>query len=345
VPRDAHRGRIDGARGAGAAPAAGGTRAGGGRRRRSTAGAALAAMLLGFFVAGLLDAAALRRDAETMPIGGRRTVALWFVRPVAALGGAIGFDEPARALDRVLGRDGEGAHHTRDDLVAGGAAAIWPRTVTPARPLRLYVGGDSMAGQFGGHLVALAGRTGLVRARLDYRVSSGLSRPDFFDWPQRLIDEVADTRAEAVVMLLGGNDAQDVEWDGRVLDVGTPAWLDVYRLRVAEAMDIASAGGRRVYWVGQPVMRDRAYDERMAMLDRVYEEEAARHDGVTYIDARSLFAGPDGGFAAYLRGPDGVLTRMRGPDGVHFTRAGADRLAVRVLEVVRRDWGIQGDAR
>lgn len=313
-------------------------------RRRATAGAALAAMLLGFFLAGLLDAPALERDAEALPVGPRRTALLWLVRPMVGLSGAVALDAPARALDRALGRGDSDVHRSAEDLAAEGARPIWPREVSAQRPLRLYIAGDSMAGQFGRPLAELAEKTGLVRARLDYHVSSGLSRPDYFDWPQRLIGEIFDTRAEAVVVLVGGNDAQDVEWDGRVLKVGTEDWLEVYHLRVAEAMDIASAGGRRVYWVGQPVMRDRGYGERMAMLNRVYEEEAARREGVTFVDAWRLFSGPDGGFAAYLRDDGGELVRVRQADGIHLTRAGAELLAAHVLEVVLEDWSISETA-
>jgi len=329
---DAHAGKQE----------AGGTPAGRGRpRRRATAGAALAAMLLGFFLAGLLDATALRRDAESLPIGARRTALLWLVRPMTALSGAVGLDEPAVALDRALGRDEDG-HHTRRDLAVDDLRPIWPREVTARKPLRLYIAGDSMAGQFGGPLAATAEKTGRIRTRVDYHVNSGLSRPDYFDWPQRLIDEVFDSRAEALVFLVGGNDAQRVEWDGRVLEVGSKAWLDVYHLRVAETMEVATAGGRRLYWVGQPIMRDRAYGERMAMLNEVYEQEAARHEGVTYVDTWDLMAGKDGEYAAYLRGPDGDLERMRQADGVHLTRAGGDRIAARVLEVIRHDWDMDG---
>jgi len=301
-------------------------------------------MLLGFFLAGLLDAAALRRDVETMPFGAGRTTLLWLVRPMTALSGAIGIDEVAKALDGALGRQA-GPRHSREELVSQGSQPIWPRDVTAAKPLRLYIAGDSMAGQFGWPLKALAQETSPIKARVDYHVSSGLSRPDYFDWPQRLIDRLYETKAEAVVILLGGNDAQSVRWDGRVLKVDTRAWLDVYRRRVGEAMDIATAGGRRVYWVGQPVMRDRTYGERMAMLNRVYEEEAAGREGVTYVDSWDLFADRDGEFAAYLRGPDGDLVRLRQADGIHLTRAGADRLAARVLDVVREDWDIEGKDR
>jgi lysophospholipase L1-like esterase len=324
--------------GAAAAPARRGR-----QRRRYSAGAALAAMLLGFFLAGLLDAAALHRDVETMPIGARRTALLWLIRPMTALGDVVGLDEPAQALDRALDR-GDDAHHARGELVNGDGRPIWPREITDAAPLRLYIAGDSMAGQFGRPLAALAEETSPIETRVDYHVSSGLSRPEYFDWPQRLIDMVVESGAEAVVFLVGGNDAQDVKWEGRVLHVDSRAWLDLYRLRVAEAMEIATAGGRRVYWVGQPIMKDDTYRERMAMLNRVYEEVAATHDGVTYIDTWEMFADEDGEYAAYLHDASGDRVRMRQGDGIHLTRAGADRLSARVLAIVREDWGMDGGA-
>ncbi len=313
------------------------------RTRRATAGAALAAMLLGFFLAGLLDAATLRRDIETMPLGARRTTLLVLIAPMTALSGAVALDEPAQALDGLLGRAG-GGHHERGELTAGEARPAWPREVTTAKPLRLYIGGDSMAGQFGRPFAALAEATSPIKARVDYHVNSGLSRPDYFDWPQRLVDQVVESRAEAVVLLVGGNDAQDVKWQGKVLDVDSRAWLDLYRSRVDEVMTLATAGGRRVYWVGQPIMKDRTYARRMAALNRVYEEAAATHNGVTYVDSWELFADGDGGYAAYLRDGEGELVRMRQIDGIHLTRAGADLLSAHVLDVVRADWGIGGEA-
>ena len=307
-------------------------------RRRSAAGAALAALLLGFFVGGLLDAAALKSDAEALPIGTRRTVLVWLATPGAALNGALGLDGAAHAVDRLLGRADTLPHKKVSDLKTAEQKPAWPRTITERRPLRLYVAGDSMAGQFGGPFVGLAEKTGLVEAKLDYHVSSGLSRPDYFDWQQRLIDMIYRTKADATVFLVGGNDAQRVKNDDRVLEVGNEAWLALYHDRVSLAMDIATEGGRRVYWVGQPVMRDDVYGDRMKMLNAVYADEASRHPGVTYVDTWTLLSNKDGEYADYLRDGNGDLVRMRQADGIHLMRAGADRMAERVLEVIRADW-------
>ncbi len=66
-----------------------------------------------------------------------------------------------------------------------------------------------------------ARRPGWCKGKNDYHVSSGLSRPDFFDWPQRLVDEIVDFRPDAAAVLFGANDGQDVMYQGKVLKVGT----------------------------------------------------------------------------------------------------------------------------
>jgi len=57
-------------------------------------------------------------------------------------------------------------------------------------------------------------------------------------------------------------------------------------------------------------MKDEVYAARMARLNEVYEETAAEHEGVTYIDAWTLFADEDGG----ERGPREVSNKDQGGD-------------------------------
>ena len=307
------------------------------RRRRASAGAVLVAMLIGFFVAGLLDAKGIETDVKGKPLGAWRSIELTLLKPMTALSGALRLDRPAEALNAVLGR-GEGSHHSLAE-VKNKAKPKWPRVVTRKRPLRLFIVGDSMAQVFGSSLENLAEDTHLIRAKLEYRISSGLSRPDYFDWPQRLIDQLVEYDPDATAVLFGANDGQNVLYHGKVLEVGNKAWQEVYQKRVGRAMRILTRGGRRVYWVGNPIMRDAGYRDRIAMMDRIYEAEAAKHPGVTYIDTWHLMANAKGSYAEYLS-DGGDLVLMRAPDGIHLTRAGGDRMAQSVLDVIEKDWGI-----
>jgi len=306
------------------------------RRGLATAGAALAAMLLGFFLGGLLDADGIIADVKGRPLGTARSIQLALLRPVEGLSGALRLDRPGAALNRLLGRDG-GGHHSLAEA-SSAQKPLWPRAITRAKPLRLYVAGDSMAQVFGSSVVNVAEATGLAKGKLDYHVSSGLSRPDYYDWPQRLIDQIVDYKPDAAVMLFGANDGQNVLYQGRVLKVGSKEWQEVYAKRVGEAMRILTRGGRRVYWVGNPIMRDFGYRKRIAMMNHIYEAEAKKHPGVFFVSTWTALANDKGAYAEYLRDDSGDLVLMRAPDGIHLTRAGGDRMAKVVLDTVYRDW-------
>ncbi len=312
------------------------------RRRRLSAGAVLLAMLLGFFVAGLLDASNIKKDVEARPYGALRSLQLALLAPMTGLSGLVRADDLGAAVASALGR-GEEEHHTLAE-VKKAKKSLWPRTITEKKPLRLYVAGDSMDQVFGSSLVNLSEATGLVKAKNDYKVSSGLSRPDFYDWPQRLVDQIVDYRPDAAVVLFGANDAQNVLYEGEVLKVGAKAWQEVYARRVGEAMEILTKGGRRVYWVGQPIMRDFGYRERIAMMNHIYEAEAKKHPGVAFVSIWQALANEKGSYAEYLEDENGDQVLMRAPDGIHLSREGGDRMAQVVLDVIEKDWGMAGEA-
>jgi uncharacterized protein len=311
---------------------------GGPRRRRASAAAVLAAMLIGFFVAGLLDAKAIETQVKGKPLGTGRSMELALLKPMVLLSGALRLDRPAESIDAMLGR-GQEQHHSLAE-VRTKVKPKWPRKITRRDPLRLYIIGDSMAQVFGSSLENLAEATHLIKAKLDYKVSSGLSRPDFFDWPQRMVDQIVEYDPDATAVLFGANDGQNFFFKGKVLKVGSKAWQDVYQKRVGKAMTILTRGGRRAYWVGNPIMRDAGYRDRIAMMDHLYEAEAQNHPGVTYISTWKLMADEKGSYAEYLREAGGDPVLMRAPDGIHLSRAGGDRMAQAVLDVIERDWGM-----
>jgi hypothetical protein len=212
--------------------------------------------------------------------------------------------------------------------------------ISPQRKLRLYIGGDSMARELGESLLDKAD-SDLVDASLDFRISSGLARPDYYNWPAHLQDVVGkDEPPDAAVVLFGANDGQNLERDGDVLDFGSPGWLDEYHLRVGATMDVLYAQFRTVYWVGMPICRDGDYTQRMQVEDQVYQEEAAKRPWVHFIDTFPLFADSDGGYADYLPSADGTLVLMRQGDGIHWSRAGGDRVADAVLAALKADWPV-----
>ena len=122
-----------------------------------------------------------------------------------------------------------------------GARSCRPLTATD--PLRLWVGGDSLAGSLGPSLGKLAGATGVVQPYFDSRVSSGLADPGFFDWPDHAATEMAALDPEVVVFIIGTNDWTAVSGD----------WKDdVHRQGRHDDEDARSVPERTVYWLGAP---------------------------------------------------------------------------------------------
>ena len=315
---------------------------------------AVAALLL----AALLDAEALEDTASNQPFGWRHDVATAVADPLVRVSRALHLTAPRRWLEDAFDRPS-----TQPDVPPpaitttapppttgtgpGSTTTTSPPTTVPERrrptaadPLRLLMAGDSMTEAAGPALLDASERTGVIDATHELRYSSGLTRPDYFDWPARLATLLAERDPEAVVVFMGANDAQGIQTPSGPVSFGTDAWVAEYRARVAAVMDLLTADGRTVYWIGQPVMRESGYDGRMALLTRIYREEAERRHDVRFLDTRATFSGPDGGYSAYLPDAAGRPVLVRRDDGIHLTPAGADRLVALVMQAIATDWGV-----
>ena len=211
------------------------------------------------------------------------------------------------------------------------------RVPTKADPTRLYIAGDSDADAFASFLEGLVAKTGVVTSTLDSKTSSGLARPDFFDWPARFALKIPALDPDIVVVTFGGNDAQPIH--GLNKQVDTPEWRAEYSKRVAAVMDLMSADGRTLIWVGIPNDDTADNTARLAVQDGVVREQVAAHPGVVFIDTWKIFSGIDGGYAAYAVDPrDGVSKRVRQSiDGFHLNSTGAEILALYIATAIEKD--------
>jgi hypothetical protein len=235
---------------------------------------------------------------------------------------------------------------------------VAPVTVAPvdtgppsaANPAKVYVVGDSDAGAFGPYLKKLLDGTGMVTTELNYKVSSGLARPDFYDWPAELAQALPKADPNIVVATFGGNDSQGLtNVDGSVL-VSDPitkqdSWSKEYERRVGEVMDLMMKGGRTVIWVGIPNDNNPDVTARLAIQDQAVRAAAAARPGVKFIDTWDRFSGRDGGWAEFVIDPrDGLGKDVRASDGFHLNTTGAEILALDIAQAVRDDLRARGAA-
>ncbi len=261
--------------------------------------------------------------------------------PAATLAPPAAIDEPAdtRAAPALEPTDGTTAATAATPLGPPPPPAPTLRAVTAANPLRVYVAGDSFATWMGYDFADYAKRDDLITSLLDFKISSGLARPDYFDWPARLTQEMAgNPPPEAVVWFAGANDYVDMRTDAGSLTRGTPEWLAEYRKRVDIVMEIVGRGGGQMYWVGQPIMRDKARSNVAADINTVVQAEAASRPWVHYIDTWPMFTDTSGNYAAFLPDASGELVQVRQSEGIHLTRTATTWVSDRVYAAMRRDY-------
>lgn len=161
--------------------------------------------------------------------------------------------------------------------------------------------------------------TGVVQPVFYSKVSSGLSSPEFWDWPQNSIEEMFKLDPEVAVFIIGTNDTTIVTQDAS-------DWRPDYEKVVEEMMEILIGDDRTVYWVGTPVLQD-DNGSGAVQLNEVYQEVADRHPEVVYVDAYALFATSEGEYTPFVPNGEGETIQARADDGVHFTPEGGDHLA------------------
>jgi hypothetical protein len=343
------------------------------------AGHVLIAFLVCMVVWTLLDADALKRSSEASPEGARRTASLAFLRPFSAVSRALLIGQLGDAIQRAVGRDpnaapgsgsttqhlgapaklqptptpgapgaGPGGPHpkpsggpkSRPSAPPIGRSALPPlRVPTHDDPLRVLVVGDSFATDIG-YGLGRAFNLYVVSLNLQGVISSGLARPDFYNWPLKLRQDVHRLNPEIVVVMIGGNDFHAVLLpNGHSIAFHSGAvWREAYRRKVLNFLREAMAREARVAWVGLPIMRDPNYSYDVRRLNSVYQEVANRVRGAVFIDSWHLFTNKDGKYAAFLKDASGDLQPVRTADNVHLSPQGNDRLAGYVMKVFRKSW-------
>jgi hypothetical protein len=320
------------------------------------AGRGLVVILVTLLSWSLLFAPRLEEAALAHDVGARRSAALIVLRPLAAVSDAVGLSAATELVERAIGLDPDAAPGEDDlpvdplpdvdaspppppdDPTVDTPAPI--RTPTPSRKLRVAIVGDSLAAGLG----YFAGRVfdpDLVRITRQGRISTGLARPDYFDWPSAMGEIVAGFDPDLVIVMIGENDGQHIRSaSGRIEALAaTTAWPPAYERKVIELMSVAISGDARVVWVGLPVIRDRGKWSGIERRNAIYEEAAAAIGDVEFLDAWELFDAPDGGYTAYRR-EEGNLREVRTPDGVHFTPIGYTILVREVARLATREFGL-----
>jgi uncharacterized protein len=200
---------------------------------------------------------------------------------------------------------------------------------------RILVVGDALAGGLG------AGMTRMVQDDPRFEIvnrfneSSGISRPEVYDWPSAIEKIVADRSVDAVVVLVGVNDRQDIRRDNFRYPFKSPDWLDGYQANVDRLLASVKTANAVLVWVSIPPMEDPGFDADMRYLSEIHAKRVAAVAG-HYVDVRPFFLAADGSYVD--RGPDetGVERKLRSRDGVTFFKQGNNRFGQLVIAEINQ---------
>jgi hypothetical protein len=201
----------------------------------------------------------------------------------------------------------------------------------------LLLGDSLIVTSFGEYLEKSLNEQPGIRAVRKAKSSTGLARPDFFDWMKVGREEIERHRPDVVVVIMGGNDGQDLtdtKGKGRV-HWGTPAWESAYRQRVLDFLGVLAAPGRKILWVELPITGLKNFERKLGVIRRVLREAVSSREDSTHLDTKPFFTDAKGGLLreALVEGFRKPM-RLRMEDGVHFTLAGGRYFASRVHPAV-----------
>jgi lysophospholipase L1-like esterase len=335
-------------------------------RQRASWTRVLAICVLAFALWLLLFAPSLQHNAQVSPVGTRRTVALDILGPIADTSRVLQVSRIVSVTDRVTGRTGNrpgdgaassisviGPHHHVGHLhppphhgqghSGGPGPGTTPTSVpvsdlthpTAAHPLRVLIVGDSLGIDMGGPLQNDLANTGVAVAALDARESTGLTRPDYFNWPVQLAADLKSSRPQVVVIMMGANDPQDFLGPPDV-PYSSPRWNPMYAARVGSFMQEAESAGAVVIWVGMPPMQNPVLSSEMADIDALDKQQAAlAHPPINFLSSWTLLGTKQGTYTPFITNASGQEVNVRTPDGTHLTPAGGEVLSQAVLNFLR----------
>ncbi|MFC5862899.1 DUF459 domain-containing protein [Acidicapsa dinghuensis] len=218
-----------------------------------------------------------------------------------------------------------------DDVPQHVSLTPLPQLMTGQRRAMALVGDSMMAVALSDILLRqTAGNSNLQVIRA-YRSGTGLARPDVFNWMQEYHAMIADQEPNAIYVAIGANDGQGFVENGTVLAFGTPAWIAVYEERTTAFLNLLTAHGAHVVWIGLPPMKSGIYNAKIAQINRIAYSVVSRNPLAVWWNPATYIGDATGAYRDFGQTSDSRTVRLRAQDGIHLSDDGAALLAPALL--------------
>lgn len=189
------------------------------------------------------------------------------------------------------------------------------------QPTRILLTGDSLMEGLGPQMKrALDGYANLTLIPIGKK-STGLSRPDFYNWPQVLEKHMQEHKPQIVVMWVGTNDPQNIYG---IKGLGEPLsipWQKAYHNKLIEIFRIVRKHNATLIMMGPPVMNEQPLDEQLRAITRLMLW-TCKKNGAYFLDTRPILADARGKYLQRTTLKNGKVADIRTKDQVHITADG-----------------------
>jgi hypothetical protein len=143
-------------------------------------------------------------------------------------------------------------------------------------------------------------------------------------------------KADIAVVMFGANDRLDLrDDDGSYVHFRSDEWRAAYTARADKILGLLASAGLRVIWCGNPIARSETYSGDMNYINDIYAGEVVRFGG-QFVSLWSVVADDQGHYSAYGKDREGTTERLRADDGIHFTAAGYQLIAEKIVGLLTR---------
>jgi hypothetical protein len=141
--------------------------------------------------------------------------------------------------------------------------------------------------------------------------------------------------ADVAIVMFGANDRLDIPAGdgGGYLRFRSDAWREVYTKRVDRILAALTGAKLKIIWCGNPIARSPVYSSDMSYINPIFAEQAAQF-GAQFFPLWEIITDGEGHYAAHAKDLNGITRRMRGDDGIHFTAAGYELIADRLISLL-----------
>lgn len=214
-----------------------------------------------------------------------------------------------------------------EEINKGGMIIVPNGTGRANKETRILLTGDSLMESMGPQMQkAMAGYENIVLRPIGKR-STGLARPDFYNWPKVLEENLIDFKPQIVVMWVGTNDPQNIYGYKNLGEPLSKAWLQAYTAKVVEIIKLCRYYNAQLIFIGPPAVADAELDVQLRKISysiynicKVYSE--SKNYVIRYVSARTELGDANGNYLHEKLMPNGRVATIRWKDQVHITGDG-----------------------